>query len=328
MKLSVIVPSYNAALTIRRCLDSLLRQNVADGYEILCVDDGSEDGTKDVLQEYASKYPELVRVITQEHTGVSSARNNGIRHAQGDIIAFCDSDDYLIDGAYGMLLHRFWDNQTDVLTFRSVTVDQYAAKKIANFDRLDGEVVYRGSGWEYYQNHGYRTFCWNHLLRKSFLNEHSIVFEDHAVCEDVLFCLDVHRKNPRLKEVSCCMYRYMVNEGQTMSRRNPLLMKRMVDDYMSLFQAFNDCGLRRYIDTEMIPMSSRMLSAALDRDEFLSIRNLLVAMEVLPLAGNDRKHQLINWIYRYYAVYKCAGCLYRSIFVPLILPRLHRNAGI
>lgn len=328
MKLSVIVPSFNAELTIRRCLDSLLRQNVADGYEILCVDDGSVDGTKDVLREYASMSPEIVRVITQEHAGVSAARNNGIRHAHGDVIAFCDSDDYLIDGAYGMLLHRFWDDETDVLTFRAVTVDQYAAKKIATFDRLEGEVIYRGSGWDYYQKLGYRTFCWNHLFRKSFLNEKEITFRDHIVCEDVLFCLDVHRMNPRILEVDSCVYRYMVNEGQTMARRNLLLMKRMVDDYMSLFQAFHDCGLRRYIDTEMIPMSSRMLSAALCKDSFLLIRGNLEAMGVLPMDGSDRKQQIINLIFRDYVVYQCACFLYRSIFVPLVLPRLHRNAGI
>lgn len=328
MILSVIVPVYNAEVTIRRCLDSLLRQSIADSYEILCVDDGSTDGSAEIIQGYATKFPSIIRYIAQEHAGVSAARNIGMENACGEVIAFCDSDDYLIDGAYGMLLNRFWNDLTDVLTFSAVTVDRYTSNQISTFDRLDGEVIYEGSGWEYYQKHGYRTFCWNHLLRKSFLDEKKIRFKNHVVCEDVLFCLDIHRMCPRIREVSCCLYRYVVNDGQTMSRRNPLLMKRMLDDYMSVFRSFHDSGLNRYIDTEMVPMSSRMLSAALLKDEYLAYRRDLCAMAILPLVDIDKKHRIINLIFKSYNIYKFASGIYRSIFVPFILPRLHRNAGI
>jgi glycosyltransferase involved in cell wall biosynthesis len=86
---SVIIPTYNRAWSIGRAIDSVLAQTVRD-FELIVVDDGSTDGTGRYL---GTTYPDL-RVITIPHSGVSGARNTGIRNAQGKWIAFLDSDDY------------------------------------------------------------------------------------------------------------------------------------------------------------------------------------------------------------------------------------------
>jgi len=329
MKLSVIVPIYNAEKYLSRCLDSLLNQGMQeDEYEIVCVDDGSDDDSSSILQEYQRSHPNTIHIFRQSHSGVAAARNQGMAVANGDIIAFCDSDDYLIEGAYGMLLDKFWDAQTDVLTFSSVTVDRYAAARLDTFDRLDGEVVCQGSGWQYYQERGYRQFCWNHLFRKEFLDKHQITFADRRIGEDVQFCLDVHKHDPRMKQVSCCLYRYVVNEGQMMARRDPALMSCVVKDYLELFASFHQLGLNGYIQRELVPMTSRMLSARLGKNDYVTTRSKLYQMSALPMRNEGTISRLINLLYSSYLLYRIACFLHRSFFVPFILPKMHRNAGI
>lgn len=328
MLLSVIVPVYNAEKTLQRCLDSLLRQGVNNGYEIVCVDDGSTDGTKAILKSYKQEHPDLLRVESIDHAGVAQARNKGIELANGQAVAFCDSDDYLIDGAYNMLLQQYWDEKTDVLTFSSITVDRYAKKRLNEFDSLVGSIVYEGSGLNYYKNINYHFSSCNHLFRREFLKQHQLCFKNRVVGEDVQFCLDVYLKDPWAKDVSCCLYRYMVNDSQTMVKRSSELMKRMVKDYLLLLSSFHDAGLDRYVAIEMVPMTSRLLSAKVSKKEYQEIKNKLVTIAALPIIGNGRYGKAINTLFRSYFVYQVLGVFYRKAFVPYVLPRMHRNANI
>lgn len=91
LKVSVIVPIYNAAADLRKCLDSIVSQTL-DGIEIICVNDGSTDESENILKEYAAKYSNI-RIINQANQGSAAARNTGVRNAEGDYIAFVDSDD-------------------------------------------------------------------------------------------------------------------------------------------------------------------------------------------------------------------------------------------
>lgn len=89
---SVIIPSYNGGKYLPETLDSVLKQTYTD-YEIIIVDDGSSDDTKDVVERYRKKFPEKIKYIYQKNAGPASARNNGIRNSSGEFIAFVDCDD-------------------------------------------------------------------------------------------------------------------------------------------------------------------------------------------------------------------------------------------
>ena len=91
--ISIIVPVYNAENTLRQCVDSILNQEYKN-LEVILVDDGSKDGSPAICDEYAVK-DKRVKVFHKENGGVSSARNLGLDHAQGEWIAFIDSDDYV-----------------------------------------------------------------------------------------------------------------------------------------------------------------------------------------------------------------------------------------
>ena len=88
MKISVVIPTFNRIRLVARAIDSVLKQSL-NPYEIIVVDDGSDDGTSEMIQ---NKY-KSIKLIQQQNNGVSAARNNGIKHAKGDWIALLDSDD-------------------------------------------------------------------------------------------------------------------------------------------------------------------------------------------------------------------------------------------
>lgn len=89
---SIIVPMYNRVTTVERCLKSIFNQTYTD-WEIIVVDDGSTDGSVELVQKYAQNEKNKIKLVQQEHLGAQAARNKGIKCASGTWIAFLDSDD-------------------------------------------------------------------------------------------------------------------------------------------------------------------------------------------------------------------------------------------
>lgn len=111
--ISIIVPVYNVEKYLSQCIDSILAQAFID-FELLLVDDGSTDGSGRICDEYANK-DARIQVFHKKNGGVSSARNIGLEHAQGEWITFVDSDDWL-DLKYCQIL---WEEVQDVDCFFS-----------------------------------------------------------------------------------------------------------------------------------------------------------------------------------------------------------------
>ena len=114
MKLSVIVPAYNAEKTIIPCMDSILAQTI-DDLELIVINDGSEDATETILQSYVFRYPQTVRMITVENGGQGRARNIGMDLAAGEYIGFVDSDDWIDPDMYRKLLELAENEQCDLV---------------------------------------------------------------------------------------------------------------------------------------------------------------------------------------------------------------------
>jgi len=130
MKLSIIVPIYNVAPYLRKCVDSLLQQDY-DNYEIILVDDGSTDGSGALADSLATSpsnhlatsplafsHSPKIRVIHQPNQGLSGARNTGIKAATGEYIEFLDSDDYLQPNMIGRLMAQIERDNLDILRFK------------------------------------------------------------------------------------------------------------------------------------------------------------------------------------------------------------------
>ena len=131
IKLSIIVPIYGVEHYLRKCVDSLLAQDLASSeYEIILVDDESPDACPQICDEYARLMNERVNELTNERIkvihrkngGLSAARNSGINVAQGEYLMFVDSDDYLEPNVLGSLLKRMEEQRLDVLRYNYYNV--------------------------------------------------------------------------------------------------------------------------------------------------------------------------------------------------------------
>lgn len=114
-KYSVIIPVYNAEKTLRRCVDSLLGENYTD-CEIILINDGSKDGSAEICRAYAASHSN-VKYIEKENGGVSTARNAGLDAAQGEYVAFVDSDDYVMPGFFSSMDAAQEENPVDLQVF-------------------------------------------------------------------------------------------------------------------------------------------------------------------------------------------------------------------
>ena len=102
-KISIIIPIYNVEKYLRRCLDSVIQQTFTD-FEIICINDGSPDNSLHILEDYASK-DNRIKIITQKNQGLSIARNNGLKIAQGDYIYFLELKINYYHKVHHKLLH-------------------------------------------------------------------------------------------------------------------------------------------------------------------------------------------------------------------------------
>ena len=151
VKISVIIPVYNCQQYLEQCLDSVINQTLKE-LEILCIDDGSLDGSYNILQRYAEKY-KFIHIFKQKNNGAGAARNVGLQNAVGEYVAFLDADDYYLDidalekmysactingvsicGSYGSILERgrlrkanFYDasklNIGNILNYKDFQID-------------------------------------------------------------------------------------------------------------------------------------------------------------------------------------------------------------
>lgn len=330
--LSVIVPVYNAEEYLSRCLDSLLNQGVED-YEVICVNDGSTDGSLEILNGYAERYPTVMRIINQENGGVSVARNAGLDVARGDVIAFCDADDYLVPNAYRYLLENCWRNDIDVLKYNSVTLDARMLQIWKEPDAMSEKILFEGSGHDFYCRF-HPCFVWSNFYRKSFLDRHSLRFGQQGYAEDIAFSLDLFMCNPRCMAVDTNVYRYTISENQMTRCRNKETMYRMVDDMLAIFQKMCDYGvtyqnlkqsLDEYKEWLMLSCMSRVLSADYQRKDWNRVKIQFYQVGVLPMCRLGWRAKLINGLMAYYGGYKFASMFYRRLFVPYVLPFLSRN---
>ena len=123
---SIIVPVYNCAQFLNRCMDSLVNQTLKD-IEIICINDGSTDNSPEILQEYAAK-DSRIKIINKENGGLSSARNRGLAAAQGEYLGFVDSDDWVDLDFFEKLYNAAKKYDTDIATGGIIRLHKYNQK--------------------------------------------------------------------------------------------------------------------------------------------------------------------------------------------------------
>lgn len=182
VKISVIIPVYNCKTYLEQCINSVINQTLKE-IELICVDDGSADGSCDILQNYAKEY-EFIHVFEQENSGAGAARNLGLKHAVGEFIAFLDADDFYLDAD---ALEKMYDlcKQENVSICGSFgKVIEGNRLKEANFydlRKMNTGVVYRYTDFQ--MDCGYYTF----IYEKKLLDKHDLQFPLYRRFQDPPF---------------------------------------------------------------------------------------------------------------------------------------------
>lgn len=264
MKLSIIVPIYNVAAYLRKCVDSLLAQDISD-YEIILVDDGSTDDSGAIADEIVreaigneqwvidnetySQSPianrPTLRVIHKENAGLSAARNTGIAAATGDYLMFVDSDDYLQPNVLGALLEQVERDNLDVLRFRYQNV------------RESGEVFVPHEGMKTdYNNYSSEptdglTFLndrmWVQCYVVQFLVRREIVLQEQFTpgiyFEDTDWTPRMLLRAKRVASTDMVVYNYLWREGSiTLSQKDVKKMRKQLQDKLALIGKLNILG--------------------------------------------------------------------------------------
>lgn len=201
--ISIIVPIYNSAAFLPKCLDSILNQTYQN-IEILLIDDGSSDNSREICNRYAKKDTRIT-VVHKKHEGVSAARNSGLKIAVGDWIGFVDSDDFIEPDMYSYLLSLAQDNQAEIAQCGVFYENgEEITDHIASNSLFVGEPNHLPQKvWLYFENSNYCK-----LYQKSIVMD--VLFDtDYCVGEDLLFNMMVLKKAKRIALGNQAKYHYL-----------------------------------------------------------------------------------------------------------------------
>lgn len=173
-KLSVVIPAYNAQKFISRCISSALASDLKE-IEVIAVDDGSTDETKDILSWYENIYPQFFKKIFKENGGAAEARNYGIAESKGHYIAFIDSDDMIRPDAYSTMYDSLQKTGADIAIGRLYKVDndKYYVRHtlpLPAYKAINPEEYLRLLFTQTYNN----VAVWNKMYRTKLVQEHPI----------------------------------------------------------------------------------------------------------------------------------------------------------
>lgn len=341
MLLSVILPIYNVEKFLPRCLESLLRQGLESGlYEIICVNDGSPDGSARILEAYKSKYPDIIRVVTQENQGLGPARNTGMKEARGTYITFVDSDDYVLDGGYAYLCEHFLEGEPDLVVFgyRMVWSRDFSVLPQLE-EKVTGKMLFETNGLNAYSRIDWMT-AWGKLYKQSFLKKHDIQFVP-VVSEDEIFNAEVFGCNPSsVRYTDCNIYCYeQGNSTSIMHAKDKARVCKYMGELLNNMEVLAQYGLlsshpdfsnainkkvflmyRRFHKMSYLVEMSREEWRELVEGVDASVRNLYT------LKNKSKIQRMIIFLYRMsscsYLSYLVVRFFYRNLFVRFILPRI------
>lgn len=212
---SVIIPVYNCEKLLSRAIDSVVNQDIFSDIEIILVDDGSIDDSGKICDIYAEKYNNI-KVIHQVNSGVSVARNEGMKFAEGEWLFFLDSDDYLLVNAFSSI-NDYTD--ADIICCKH----QSNAPLEENFDAFFSDGLYLKDEITDRLNHilvHRKIFypCWGRIYKASVCKQHSVEFPANIkIAEDMVFVYSFLKYCKKIAFCSKDVYYYYVNQDNTSS---------------------------------------------------------------------------------------------------------------
>ena len=277
MKFSIVVPVYNVEQYLDQCLESLQAQNYGD-YEVICVNDGSNDSSREILTAWEPRMPKM-RVIDRKNGGLSAARNTGLQAANGEYVVFVDSDDWVEPNFLeclnsSLITHHSSLTPLDMICFACQRTDNEAT------DSLHREQT---SGWDYYNRHALEArvvpfVCvWQRCYRREFLMDNNLCFREGILHEDNEFTPRVCLKAKSIKVIPDVLYNYRVRPNSIMTSRGIKSKESLITignelseffscergiDKTIIYRALTQCYQMAFIDNTQ--EEDRLLHAQID----------------------------------------------------------------
>lgn len=215
-QVSIIIPIYNSEKYLKKCLDSILNQDLS-AIEIICIDDGSQDGSWQILQDYAARDQRLC-CYTQPNQGVSSARNYGLSHATGKYILFVDADDYLAENCLAELSAIATKNNLDMLVFGYYHINNGNISESAFIKIWKEKLPHTPFSFEFNQSFLLNGSVWNKLISRKLIEAAKATFPPNvAYAEDTIFCFRLYPFIKKMQILPKAFYYYQNHESDSLS---------------------------------------------------------------------------------------------------------------
>ena len=244
VRVSAVMPVYNAERYLREAIDSALGGNDIP-VELICVDDGSTDGSLSILREYEARDPR-VHVISQENAGAGAARNAGIPFVRGDYVTFLDSDDVFETSMLERAYNKAREDGADIVVYRS---DQFS-DETGEFsstpwtlveELLPSQRPFAAKDVRCDIFKSVKGWTWDKLFRMDFVRENGLRFQEIPVANDQLFTYSALLKAERITTMGAVLVHRRIHEGSITSTRNEN-WRCFYDALLALRQQLMDWG--------------------------------------------------------------------------------------
>ena len=224
VKISVIIPVYNGAKYLSRCLDSVLAQTCRD-WQVICIDDGSTDDTGIILDKYA-KHDKRFIVVHKKNAGVSAARNDGIDLARGEYIHFMDADDVIDSNYYETMVSA--GRGFDMICSGFVSNSKYSD----NLQYAHGHNIKTLFGKLFWSQALLKSFVWRYLFRTEFIKKNKLYFDTNLISqEDAIFVLQSLLISGDMLIVPNVNYHYIFNNDSALNKKDKKHREKLKQQY-------------------------------------------------------------------------------------------------
>ncbi len=227
VKISVIVPVYNVEKYLKRCLDSIVNQTCQD-FEIICVNDCATDNSTEIIDRYVKNYHDKIKKIdNKDNLGPGASRDKGIQAAEGEYIAFFDSDDYVKSDYLETYVQEAERSGADIVLGGYVRAVGCKETIIAVKDTSYTPWLYPA--------------LWMRLYRSSFLKEHRLGFRGFRIYEDNFFNYRCMLEAARVSIIDYCGYYYGCNPTSiTKSKNGMIKYQQFADNCQEVYEEYCD----------------------------------------------------------------------------------------
>jgi len=217
---SIIIPVYNVESYLEECLDSIfVHQEISCPIEVIVVNDGSTDGSLNILNEYKKQHDFIL--ITQENLGIGCARNTGINAATGRYLLFIDSDDYLVPDSLDSLLVYLAVSNVDIVEYDYKIFNK--SKRSYDLNNKLPPIVEYGRGqdvfsvWE--KNGFYRPMVWTRAVSREMIVSNKLYFYTGMFHEDEEWSPKIYAYAASVRYLPIVIYVYRIRESSCMANK-------------------------------------------------------------------------------------------------------------